>query len=336
MSLKIEGLSVTHAGRVRRNNEDNYFLFGIWREDVRIRKQVVEKTAPADRMLAAVYDGMGGEAAGETASLLAAETFGPCFRQQAEQEAVRQVQEANRRICAEAERLGIERMGTTVAALYLDQDTAISCNVGDSRCYFFRDGRLEQLSVDHSEAQRMMDMGLLDQEKARKSRGWHMLTQYLGINPEELLIEPHLSRRIPLKPGDVFLLCSDGLTDLVMDEELLQVLKGSGSLKEKADTLLQLALDRGGRDNITLILLQAAGQGRMPEEDLSGEAAAKDGSSKESAGGKRHALLCVVVALSLVLALLTVVFSLQGRDGGRPEELADPIEKNLVETEEST
>ncbi len=256
MSLRIEGLAATHAGRVRRNNEDNYYLFGVWRKDVQTGEQCVEKTVMADRMLAAVYDGMGGEEAGETASLLAAETFRPCFRQQMEQEAVRQVQEANVKICTEAEHLGIERMGTTVAALYLDQNTAMSCNVGDSRCYFLRNGKMEQISVDHSEAQRMMDMGLLDPKAARKSRGWHMLTQHLGISPEELLIEPHLSRPIPMKPNDVFLLCSDGLTDPVMDDEIEEALKGTGGLKEKADRLIRLALDRGGRDNITLILLQ--------------------------------------------------------------------------------
>lgn len=281
MSLKIEGLAVTHAGRVRRNNEDNYFLFGAFREDVRVRRQCVEKTALADRMLAAVYDGMGGEEAGETASLLAAQTFRPCRLEQAAQEAVRQVQEANLKICTEADRLGIGRMGTTVAALYLDRDTAVSCNVGDSRCYLFRGGRLERLSTDHSEAQRMMDMGFLDETEARKSRGWHMLTQHLGISPDELLIEPCLSRSIPVKPGDLFLLCSDGLTDPVTDDELEELLRDQGGLKEKADALLQKALDRGGRDNITLILLQADEQERKAETGLPGDGTAEGGAAKK-------------------------------------------------------
>ena len=105
MSLKIEGLAVTHAGKVRRNNEDNYYLFGSWREDVHVKEQSVRKAVTAGQLLAAVYDGMGGEEAGEVASLLAAETFRPCPIAQIEQEADRQVQDANARICTEADRV---------------------------------------------------------------------------------------------------------------------------------------------------------------------------------------------------------------------------------------
>ena len=343
MSLKIEGLAVTHAGKVRRNNEDNYYLFGSWREDVHVKEQSVRKAVTAGQLLAAVYDGMGGEEAGEVASLLAAETFRSCPIAQIDQEADRQMQDANARICAEADRRGVGRMGTTMAALYMDQNTAVSCNVGDSRCYFFRNGNLRQLSVDHSEAQRMMDMGLLNPEEARKNRAWHILTQHLGISPEELRIEPHLGEPVHMEPGDLFLLCSDGLTDLVMDEEIAGILQDKKALDRKAEELLQTALARGGRDNITLILLQAeeeepvsepdpAGHGKQSADSLNGagsKAAGREGAQKM----RRSSMLYAAAAVFLLaMAILAGIFHAgRGSASGRLREQLNLGEKYLTE-----
>lgn len=326
MSLKIDGLALTHEGRVRRNNEDNYYLFGTWREDVQMNRQTIRKTVHADRMLAAVYDGMGGEEAGEIASLIAAETFSPCLEEQILPEAGRQVQKANARICEKAAECGIERMGTTVAALYLDRDTAVSCNVGDSRCYFFRNGKLRQLSTDHSEAQRMIDMGVLDQEEARRSRGWHMLTQHLGIDPEELRIEPHFGDPVHIQPGDLFLLCSDGLTDLVMDDEIADILQSRKDIQAKAEELMQRALDQGGRDNITLVLLQA-------EDEESREEDRPDRGRKKNGMKRKAGMIAAAVIILVIAAVLAGLWISRGRVSAQVREQLNLGEQYLLEQE---
>lgn len=256
MNLQIEGVVVTHAGRVHYKNEDNYYLFGKCRQDIgeNVKKDV--NTAIPQRTAAAVFDGMGGEEAGETAALMAAKMFAPCALEQLKEEAESQILAVNEAICEERKKRGNICMGTTIAAIYLDHNTAVSCNVGDSRCYFLRDGILCQMSVDHSEGRRMIDLGILSEEESRKSKYWHVLTQHLGIFLDEFMIEPHFGQMINLLPGDVFLLCTDGLTDMVMDEEIGDILRMSVDAEEKAKVLMQTALAYGGKDNVTVLILQ--------------------------------------------------------------------------------
>ncbi len=256
MCLKIEGAVATHAGRVRSGNEDNYYLFGNYRYDTGIRQKREYKTVLAQQMAAAVYDGMGGEEAGEVASLLAVKECMPCTIEEIREAICRQIYSANEAVCREMKRRGGGRMGTTVAALYVDADTAVCCNVGDSRCYFMRGGTLRQLSVDDSEARTMVEMGILSPEKARASKSWHKLTQHLGVHPDEFVIEPHISEPISLRAGDLFLLCSDGLSDMVLDDEIAQIVRAGKTAMQTADALVEAALERGGRDNVTAMVLQ--------------------------------------------------------------------------------
>lgn len=255
MKLQIEGAVVTHVGRVRTKNEDNYSLFGKYRKNMKKKTRKDEKTIISRRAAAAVFDGMGGEEAGEIASLIATCMFSACALEKLKEEVSQQVQTVNDAICSESKRRGNIRMGTTMTALYLDQNTAVCCNVGDSRCYFLRGGVLHQLSVDHSEAMHMIEMGIMSEEEARKSNGWHILTQCLGIFREEFLIEPHFSQPIVLQPDDMFLLCSDGLTDMVMDKEIGSILQISENAKKRAEALVEAALENGGKDNVTALVI---------------------------------------------------------------------------------
>lgn len=253
--LRIDGAVATHAGNVRCNNEDNYCLFGKYRYNMEEKTRKEAGTVLTRRTVVAVYDGMGGEEAGETASLLAARMLVPCALKRIKEDAGQQIQTVNEAICREMKRHGI-RMGTTMVALYVDRNTAVCCNIGDSRCYFLRDSVLRQLSVDHSEARRMIEMGVLSEEKARQSSNWHVLTQHLGIPVDEFMIEPHFSQPIALQPDDVFLLCSDGLTDMVSDEEIRKILCTCRNTEEMADMLTGAALTHGGKDNVTALVLQ--------------------------------------------------------------------------------
>lgn len=256
MNLKIEGAVVTDTGKIRSGNEDNYCLFGRYKHDTGIHSLKEKKTVLAKKTLAAVYDGMGGEEAGETASLRAAESFFPCSLKNIKEEAMRQVERANEAVCKEMQRRGGSRMGTTAVILYVDAGKAICCNVGDSRCYFMRRGILRQMSVDHSEAGNMMRMGILREEQARRSKNWHTLTQHLGIFPEEFIIEPHFGEEISLQEGDTFLLCSDGLTDMVLDDEIAEILEGIQDTANAAEKLVAAALKNGGKDNVTVVILR--------------------------------------------------------------------------------
>ena len=245
------------AGRVRGNNEDNFYWNGQYRQDVNCLHSTLGGSAVPDRqILAAVCDGMGGEACGELASLMAVRHLRPCAFEAVKATAEQSIREANDEICEEMKQRR-RRMGTTLAALYLDGGRAMACNIGDSRVYLFRSGSLRQLTRDHSKASRLVRMGILTEEEARNHPSKHELTQHLGILPEEMVLEPEFSEELEVHPGDLFLLCSDGLTDMAGDAEIAKLLSAHTDVARKADALLAAALEHGGRDNITLVLLSA-------------------------------------------------------------------------------
>lgn len=245
----------TDAGRIRSNNEDNFYWNGLYRRDVNCPSCELDGTAQDTEALAAVCDGMGGEACGEIASLLAVQRLRPCAFDAVRATAAATVREANDDICRETRSQG-RRMGSTLTALYLDGGKAMTCNVGDSRVYLFRDGELRQLTTDHCKSQRLIAMGVLTEEQARKHPSKHELTQHLGIFEEEMIIEPEFGEALTLQPGDVFLLCSDGLTDMVEDRDIAALLGSNETPSAQADALLHTALENGGRDNVTILVLR--------------------------------------------------------------------------------
>ena len=120
----------------------------------------------------------------------------------------------------------------------------------------FRDGELRQLTTDHCKSQRLIAMGVLTEEQARKHPSKHELTQHLGIFEEEMIIEPEFGEALTLQPGDEFLLCSDGLTDMVEDRDIAALLGANETPYAQADALLHTALENGGRDNVTILVLR--------------------------------------------------------------------------------
>lgn len=250
--MNIQASVICHVGRVRSNNEDNYYLQGQIRQDVDQLNTRAEFAGTDACVLFAVADGMGGTARGEFASLAAVKSLRACSAEQARAAATRSINRANALICREMDRIG-SRMGTTLAALYMDAGRAVVCNVGDSRVYLLRSGELTRLSVDHSQVQQMIDLGFLSPEDARSHPGRHVLTQHLGIREEEMVIQPAFSPELALQAGDIFLLCSDGLTDMVDDDDIRAVLS-SGTPEQQAQTLIDRALAAGGRDNVTALV----------------------------------------------------------------------------------
>jgi serine/threonine protein phosphatase PrpC len=224
----------TDTGRQRRDNEDNAFV-----------------RAP----LFVVADGMGGAQAGEVASQLAVEEFHEALPDEgsAEERLINRIRAANRRIYdlsrTQHEHAG---MGTTLTAAYLDDDHLAVAHVGDSRAYIFRDGELTRLTQDHSLVEELVRQGKLTQEQAAEHPQRSIITRALGIESE---VEVD-TWSYPMRAGDVVLLCSDGLTSMIGEEQIGQILRAETSLDRAADGLIAGANDAGGRDNITVVLFR--------------------------------------------------------------------------------
>jgi protein phosphatase len=259
MSYIAEYAVVCGKGKVRVANQDNFFInhsgnrLYLPNENDGLNEPVNGQVDTGALPAFAVFDGMGGENYGETAAYIAAETFGQAFcleTARLKERLKKKVIEphsylkevsvtANDEICRHSLENKCGNMGTTMATVWFVNDTAYICNLGDSRVYLFRDGALTQASVDHSE-------GYSEKKKPK-------LTQYLGIDRAEFLIAPSTFEG-KLKGGDRFVICSDGLTDMVSVEEMSEILGKNKTAACCADVLFNAALDNGGFDNVTVIV----------------------------------------------------------------------------------
>lgn len=224
----------THIGKVRKQNEDAVYM-------------------DAERGVFAVADGMGGHLAGEVASRLAVETV----REMAESKEparVRLLQEAvarahERIVTHAASRPECAGMGTTLSVLWTSGHYAYIAHVGDSRIYRLRGGKLEQITRDHSLVEELVSARLITRQEARVHPRRNIITRALGTDgdntPDMQVTES--------RPGDVWLLCTDGLSGMVDDAQIARAL-AQHSVEKAADTLLSRALSAGGRDNVTFII----------------------------------------------------------------------------------
>lgn len=250
----------TDVGRQRHTNEDNFY-----------------ESPP----LFAVADGMGGAQAGEVASEMA---IGEFIEQRdpdqtAEEQLAQIAQAANRKIWdlaqTDSRRAG---MGTTLTAAMLDGQSIAVGHVGDSRLYLYRGGALERMTRDHSLVEEFVRQGKLTPEQAEKHPQRSVITRALG--PEKSVEVD--SFRIPARAGDVFLLCSDGLSGMVSDRAMAEIVGAAGSCEELAGRLVDAANQNGGRDNITAVLFRI-------EDDGAGVARALDTASYDTLAGQQQA-----------------------------------------------
>jgi protein phosphatase len=258
-----EAVELTDTGRQREANEDSYF-----------------SRAP----LFAVADGMGGAQAGEVASRMAVEAFERADESGAAPEELlrRTAQEANREIFdlaqGDSSRSG---MGTTLTAALLHGDEISFGHVGDSRAYVFREGKLKQITNDHSLVEELRRQGKLTRDQAAEHPQRSVITRALGPEPNVDVDTMTFSAR----PGDVFLLCSDGLTTMLEDEDVAAILARESDLHKAARRLVRAANERGGRDNITVVLFRlepAEVESGAEGETLIGPSAAAAGLSAEA------------------------------------------------------
>jgi protein phosphatase len=251
--MKIICEARSDVGRKRKGNEDALFL-------------------NPDQRLYVVADGMGGHAAGEVASRVAVDAINEFVTLTGSNEEITwpfglddsisyegnrlktAIRHANRRVLeATRESAEYEGMATTVAAVLVDGDTANLAHVGDSRIYLWSGGLISQLTNDHSWVNEQIQSGVISPEQARNHPLRNVVTRALG-GRSDLLVDIQ-SRR--MGPGDVLLLCSDGLTTMIADEEIARILgEAEGDVARAATSLVDEANHRGGEDNITVVLLK--------------------------------------------------------------------------------
>lgn len=256
--LKANVCAVTHAGRIRKENEDNYDLNGRMTSTGDLKKGSAFVQSMTEPFHLSVCDGMGGESYGELASGIAVETIAAHAANVYESGedfsfAISNcLDDANSRICAEINARG-KRMGTTLAAIYAVKGKIICVNIGDTRVYHYSKGILEQISFDHTHAQTIVDAGEVSMDNIGQIPDAKRLTRHLGIFPEEGGLSPNISIIDDVDDGDIILLCSDGLTDMLGDDEITAILSTGENAQGVASKLVRRALEVGGKDNITVM-----------------------------------------------------------------------------------
>lgn len=244
MKLRWRAAGASDVGRVREGNEDAFLV-------------------DEARGIFLVADGMGGHVAGEIASGIAAQSVGVTLQKGVDaglqvdalaHSMVDSFRAADRAIAEHvAAHPQTSGMGTTVTAMVVCTDGTYRLgHIGDSRAYLMREGQLAQLSRDHTWVQREVEEGRLTPSAARKHRYSHILTRALGADPSDA---PELTGG-QLEAGDLLLLCSDGLTGMVPDRQLARILREGATLEARVQEMIAMANQRGGRDNITAVIVE--------------------------------------------------------------------------------
>lgn len=239
--MTAKAAALTSTGRVRSSNED---AFGY----------------ETEHGIYVVCDGMGGAAGGEIASRIAVDTvLGRMTAQNGTETAGERlheaIAEANRAVLGRAENdTGLAGMGTTLVALLLKDGPALIAHAGDSRCYLFRKGKLLRETHDHSLVDEQVRLGTMTQEDAERSPFRSVITRAIGT--QRSVTEDQLE--VEVEKGDVFLLCTDGLTREVNETRIAEILGGEDDLEGKARQLIEAANEAGGRDNVTCLMVEVS------------------------------------------------------------------------------
>jgi protein phosphatase len=282
--MKVTAAVSTDVGLVREGNEDSYLT---------------------DEPLFAVADGMGGHRGGEVASQLAVETLEKLFKKRIG-ELPDQVQEANRVVF---ERSVVDEkvagMGTTLTAALVEGDRVRLAHVGDSRAYLLRDGDLRLLTEDHTLVHRMVTEGEISKEEAETHPQRSVLTRALGVDTAVDVDDD----TVQVRPGDRLLLCTDGLTSMVSEQAVEEVLRAVPDPQEAAQRLVQLANEGGGTDNTTVVVLDFsddAPAARPKEEPTPSSEAIAPAPTPKPARSRRRLPRKLLLWIGIIVALVVV------------------------------
>jgi protein phosphatase len=264
--------ALSHAGMSGKNNEDRYAVssFHISADD------------PRPAVFAVVADGIGGHLAGEIAAELAVNYITAGVAESNARKPVKimesAIQNASQSISSHsAGNEGENGMGATCACAWIIEDKLYTAYIGDSRIYLLRGKYIQRLTIDHTWVQEAFEKGIITADQMHDHPNQHVIRRYLGglklpevdfrlrIDNSESNEESENNQGFHLEPGDTVLICSDGLTDLVWDDEIQRIIRSKKDMKLAAEALVDLANERGGHDNITVVLLS------MPKVEETGK-----------------------------------------------------------------
>ena len=261
--IKVQSVALTHVGKVRSENQDNVFCSKIFFDQKDIDRSYKDASYQANVNIdvVAVFDGMGGENDGSVAATIAAQTLDEIYENyggaitdviKANHFISEYFHMANTNVCKFMNTIQ-GRSGATAALLLLTDGQAVCANLGDSRVYLYRNQSLVQVSMDHTELQVAIKAGI------DFKRGKGKLVQHLGIYESELVIEPYV-KIVKIEANDRFIVCSDGLTDMISDDILEGYCQLELPLDRLANILLNVSLENGGKDNISIIIYDIVGE----------------------------------------------------------------------------
>lgn len=249
----------THPGKVRSGNEDNFAINTVYRR-LEDHKKNLEGKRLKEPLFCAVFDGMGGEANGELASKLCAEVAALIYYELKKNGDVNIdtlvgsfVEKSNRAIVDMLESTHSKRGGSTFVMTVFYNGVVYPYSLGDSRIYLYRGSQLLQLSNDQTLAMKKLRANIITEEEALTSPDRHKLTSFLGVDVDAEGLAPQIYQPFVLQPGDKLLLCSDGLYDMCSDPQIAQLMAQTSG--EACLSLVDAAMDQGGEDNITCLLI---------------------------------------------------------------------------------
>jgi serine/threonine protein phosphatase PrpC len=248
--------ALSHAGMSGKNNEDRYAISSF----------LLSKEDPRPAILAVVADGIGGHLAGEIAAELAVNYITAGVAESNAKKPVKiletAIQNASQSIASHSAGNDDENgMGATCACVWIIENKLYTAYVGDSRIYLLRGKFIQRLTIDHTWVQEAYEKGIITAEQVRDHPNLHVIRRYLGgvrlpdVDFRLRIDDSEFNQGFNLEPGDTILLCSDGLTDLVWDDEIQKIIRSRKDMKAAAEALVNLANERGGHDNITVVIM---------------------------------------------------------------------------------
>lgn len=302
MTVRLLASACTDKGCVRQNNEDNFCLNGHYLERSQMDQGGLFKCCVSPTALFAVCDGMGGEEDGEEASLFSVKKCAEYLKSGGKLSDKESLVGFMHTGCEEAYARAAHRgnrAGATMALLVADTAGIRIANMGDSRIYRLSREGLRQISRDHTEMQRLLALGQITPEQIKTHPKRHMINQYWGMPLDRAPFTPYVSDMYPYADRERYLLCSDGLTDMLENREIAQILSRQEPVERISEELVRQAKLHGGRDNVTVVVVEVSCQ--ADKKVIRGEQARNQ---KLYARRKRlQGLLGVVLALDAYVVL---------------------------------
>lgn len=266
--VTLEIAAVTDIGRRRASNEDNFFVNGAFIDHYKVRAERFESVDTEEVHVLAVCDGMGGLADGEIAAMIGVTTLSDHAEElqairtgdDASLTANRIVRAANDRILKRIKKSG-QKMGSTFAMLVATVDCLYACNLGDSEIYIKTRFGMERLSKPQTYAQELLDSGIVSENQVSRSYGRNQLSKYLGMDNLKALKPNECSTE--LRTGDILLICSDGVSDVLPNHSIYASLSTDRPVSEIADIIIEKALRKNGGDNMTVVIARVLDDGRV-------------------------------------------------------------------------